>query len=417
MAMEAASPDVQVDDAGPPAALSSGAEFRRAWTVLLAGTVGTGLGTTGLPFYSFGLFVRPMGQEFGWSRGSISGGITCLMVGTVLTSPFVGRVIDKVGVRIVAILSQIGLALGFVAVSLVGSQLSGFYAAWLALSFLGSGTSPIVWTRAVASWFDRSRGLALGIMLCGTGIVALCGPVLINEAISTFGWQGAYRILAITLLVVGLPLTSLFLRSNPNAVSSSGSSGGVTLRDALRMSAFWRIEIAFIIISVVVGGLIVHLPAMLIDRGASPASAAAVAGRLGYAIIIGRLSLGMLVDRMPPAIVGATLIGLLAISSILLALNMTPLIAVILLGLSAGAEVDLLAFLISRIFGLRHYAQIYGCGISAFTMGGAIGPVLAGHAHDVSGSYVSALYIFAGMTVVASALLVSLHPLIPTARH
>lgn len=416
MTMGTAASSTQTGGIETPAAPTSRAEFARAWTVLLAGTVGTGLGTTGLPFYSFGLFIRPLGQEFGWNRGSISGGITCLMIGTVLTSPFIGRAIDKFGVRIVAILSQIGLALGFFAVSLVGPQLTGFYAAWLALSFLGSGTSPIVWTRAVAGWFHKSRGLALGIMLCGSGIVALCGPVLINQAIATFGWRGAYRILAGTVLAVGLPLTILFLHSGRKTVNHTASLAGMTLRDALRMSAFWRIEAAFILISAVVGGLIVHFPAMLIDKGATPASASAIMGTLGYAIIIGRLSLGTLVDRFPPAIVGGCLIALSAFSSILLAFGLSPLFAVILLGLSAGAEVDLLAFLVSRIFGLRHYAQIYGCGISAFTTGAAIGPVLAGHAHDATGSYALALYLFAALTIVASCLLFSLHRLVPVIR-
>ncbi len=384
-------------------------ELSRAWTVLLAATVGAGLGTTGLPFYSFGLFVRPLGHDFGWSRGSISIGITCLMIGTVLTSPFVGRAIDSFGVRKIALLSQVGLAIGFVLVSLVGPNLVGFYVAWLALSFLGSGTSPIVWTRAVAGWFVQSRGLALGIMLCGSGIVALTAPGLITHAIGSVGWRGAYRILAGVLIVVGLPLTYFFLHSGRSTVNQAVSSTGATLREAVRTTAFWRIEVAFVLVSMVVGALIVHLPAMLIDRGATPAAAAATVGYLGYAIIIGRLTLGTLVDRFPPALVGGAMISLTGFSSLLLVKGDTPLLATILLGLSAGAEVDFLAFLVSRRFGLKHYAQIYGCGISAFTGGAAIGPYLAGHAHDTTGSYAPALYFFAVATFFASALLMSLH--------
>jgi predicted MFS family arabinose efflux permease len=129
---------------------------------------------------------------------------------------------------------------------------------------------------------------------------------------------------------------------------------------------------------------------------------------LGYAIIIGRLTLGFLVDRLPPALVGATLILLSAVSSLLLAQNVAPTVAVLLLGLCAGAEVDLLAFLFSRLFGLRHYAAIYGCGISAFTAGAGIGPILAGRVHDATGSYGPALYGFAIIVVIAALLLASL---------
>ena len=392
-------------------------EFRRGWLVLLAGTIGTGLGTTGLPFYSFGQFVRPIAQEFGWSRGAMSGGVLCLMIGTVLTSPFIGRAVDRFGVRWVGALAQIGLAIGFLCISFVGPSLVAFYAAWLTLSVLGSGTSPIVWTRAVAGWFERSRGLAFGIMLCGTGIVAIFAPPLINHLIAVSGWRFAYRMLAVTLIVIGLPVTLGLLRPSR---SDDGATAmplmGATVGEALRSSAFWRLAGAFFLISVVVGGLIVHLPAMLVDRGYSPALAASTVGTLGYAIIVGRLSLGALVDRFSPALVGGTLISLSAVSSVMLAQGVAPLAAVLLLGLCAGAEVDLLAFLTSRLFGLKHYAQIYGCGISAFTAGAGVGPILAGHAHDLSGTYVSALYGFAIAIVVATILIVSLGRRVPASR-
>ena len=399
----------ETDPTRAPAGRARSGAGRRCGTVLLAGTIGTGLGTTGLPFYSFGQFVRPIVQEFGWSRGALTGGVTCLMIGTVVTSPFIGRAVDRFGVRWVAALSQIGLAIGFLCVSLVGTPLFGVYAAWLALSVLGSGTSPIVWTRAVAGWFERSRGLAFGIMLCGTRIVAIFAPPLVNHLITGFGWRFAYRVLALTLLVVGLPVTLLLLRSgHDRRGAASPAAIGYTLREAFGSSAFWRLEAAFFLISLAVGGLIVHLPAMLVDRGYSPAIAAVTAGYLGYAIIAGRLSLGTLVDRFRPALVGALLVSLSAVASLLLAQGMAPVAATLLLGFCAGAEVDLLAFLVSRLFGLKNYAQSYGCGISAFTAGAGVGPYLAGHARDLSGSYAPALYGFAAAIIVAATLIASL---------
>ena len=402
-------------------------EFSRGWLILVAATIGVGLGTTGLPFYSFGQFVLPVSHEFGWSRGAMSGGISCLMIGTVLTSPFVGRAVDTFGVRVVAVLSQIGLALGFLGVSFVDGSLGWFFAAWLALSFLGSGTSPIVWTRAVAGHFERSRGLALGIMLCGTGLVAIAAPLVISPIIAEFGWRVAYRVLAATLVVVGLPITLALLRDRPagNATAQAGTAqagtapdgeaaglapalSGTSLGEAIRGSAFWRLELAFFLISVVVGGLIVHLTPLLVDRGFTPIVAAHTVASLGYAIIVGRLSLGALVDRFPPALVGAGLIALSALSCLLLALGAAPLPATLLLGLCAGAEVDLLAFLVSQLFGLRHYAQIYGWGISAFTAGAGVGPLIAGKSHDLTGSYTTTLYGYALVILVAAALIGSL---------
>jgi cyanate permease len=214
--------------------------------------------------------------------------------------------------------------------------------------------------------------------------------------------------LALALVVVGLPVTLALLRSGRDPAVGSAPLSGSTLKEALKSSAFWRLEAAFFLISLVVGGLIVHLPAMLVDRGFSAAVAASTVSYLGYAIIVGRLSLGTLVDRFSPAIVGALLIALSALSSVLLAQGIAPLAATLLLGLCAGAEVDLLAFLVSRLFGLRNYAQIYGCGISAFTAGAGVGPILAGRAHDLSGGYAPALYGFAVAIVVACILIASL---------
>jgi MFS family permease len=368
--------------------------------------------------------VRPLGAEFEWSRGEISGGVTALMIGTIVVSPVVGRLIDRFGSRSVAMWSQAGLSLGFVLLSLVTSNIITFYAAWLAFSFLAAGTSPIAWARAVAGWFDRSRGLSLGIMLCGTGITALVAPILVNQAIASFGWRIAYRILAATVLA-SIPITFLLLRSREpvqQAVSGGAADGSLsssvnlTTRDALCSSQFWRVEFAIFLISIVVAGLIVHMPSMLVDRGLTAANAAGLVANLGYAIIIGRLALGYLLDRMPPATVAAVFVLFSGISSLLLASNLSPLAAVLLLGLCAGAEVDMLAFLMSRLFGLGNFAQIYGFGISAFTAGAALGPIIAGLFHDHTGGYGDAFYLFAAFAVIASGLVASLGPALRATR-
>jgi MFS family permease len=390
------------------AAPTKAGEFARGWSVLLASTVGVGLGITGLPAFSFGQFVRPLAQTFGWSRGEISGGVTCLMIGTLVMSPFVGHAVDKFGIRAVALFSQIGLALGFIGVSLVGPSVTAYYGAWLALSFLGAGTSPIVWTRAVAGRFERSRGLALGIMLCGTGVIAILAPTIVNQIVTSFGWRAAYHVLAGSLIFIGLPMTYAFLRSAPKGARPEAIQTGLTLKDALRTTTFWRVIAAFVLISSVVSALIVHLPTLLIDRGVAPAAAAGMVGVLGYTIIAGRLTLGAMVDRFSPAFVGGGLISLAAVTAVMLAHGVAPLLAILLFGLCCGAEVDLLAFLMSRLFGLRNYAQIYGCGISAFTLGGAIGPIVAGRSHDIAGSYNPVLYGFAVATCVSTLLIFSL---------
>ncbi len=390
---------------------------RQAWTVVLAAAVGVGLGVTGLPIYTTGQFVQPLHDAFGWGRAQSTGGLIFLTVGSVLMAPVIGTLIERHGVRRVAALAQVGLCLGYAGLTLHGGSLPLFYAGWAVLAVLGAGTSPIVWTRAVASWFDRSRGLALGITLCGTGLVAVVGPGLIGGIIAANGWKAGFLALAAAQVVLGLPLTLLLLRVRGDTADGEALSTlpGVSLREAASSSQFWRLLLAFFLISVVVGGLIVHLAPMLADFRVPPADAARALGLLGVSIIVGRLCIGALVDRLPPTLVAPVFICLPVPSCLLLAHGQSPELAIVLAGLAAGAEVDLLAFLMSRYFGMLHYARIYAWGLSAFSLGAGLGPILAGAVHDRTGSYVWALYGFAVLMVAAAGLIASLgHP--PAAR-
>ena len=146
-------------------------EFRSGWSVVLASAVGVGLGITGLPLYGMGQFVRPLSDAFGWSRGAVSAGALYLSLGTVLTAPIIGRVTDRIGVRRVALLSMLATAAGFLLLAANRGSLVTYYATWLAVSFLGCGTTPVIWTRAVNTWFERQRGIALGLTQCGHRLI------------------------------------------------------------------------------------------------------------------------------------------------------------------------------------------------------------------------------------------------------
>ncbi len=381
-------------------------EFARAWPVVLAAGVGVGLGTTGLPIYTTGLFIRPLGEAFGWSRSAVAGGMTFLTIAMVLMAPVVGVLVERFGVRLVAMLAMAGFSLGYVGLALNGGSLTAYYAAWVAVAVLGAGTSPIVWTRAVASWFDRSRGLALGVTLCGTGAVAVFAPGILAGVIAAYGWRAGFFALAAAPVVIGLPLVALLFRAR-EAVAGEAVAvlPGMEAGEAVRSFRFWRMIVAFFLIAIVVGGMIVNLPAMLADGGVDPARAAAAMGWLGVCLIAGRLTIGGLVDRFPARVVAPVFVLLPAVACWMLARGVAAVPAIMLIGLSAGAEVDLLAYLTSRYFGMRHYARIYGFGLSAFSAGVGIGPVAGGWVHDRTGSYALALYGFTVMVVVAAGLI------------
>jgi MFS family permease len=390
----------------------AGSEFARGWKVVLAAAVGVGLGITGLPIYTIGQFVRPLAESFGWSRAAVAGGLTVLTACSVLMAPFVGVLVERFGVRPVAITGMIGVAVGFLGLSLNGGSVEVYYIGWAMLAILGAGTSPIVWTAAVTSWFEQNRGLALGITLCGTGVVAVVAPAIVGGIIASFGWRAAFGTLAAAQIVIGLPIVLLFFQSREQTAVAAGAienpRSGITLREAATSSRFWRLILAFFLMSMVVGGLIVNLPAMLADRGVGLTQASSALGLLGVAIIVGRLTVGLLVDRLAAQLVAAAYIVLPSLACLLLAQHNAAVSAVVLTGLSAGAEVDLLAYLVSRYFGLLQYARIYGWALSAFSAGIGVGPLLAAWVRDTTGGYAVALYVFAAMAGVAALLVASL---------
>ncbi|HYZ22870.1 MAG TPA: MFS transporter [Rhodopila sp.] len=265
--------------------MAGGREFRKGWTVILAAAVGVGLGTTGLPIYTTGQFILPLQQAFGWSRSAVSGGLLCLTVAGVVMAPIVGGLTEKFGVRRVGMAGMLGMAAGYAGLTLNGGSIWLYDAGWVVLSVLGAGTSPIVWTRAVASWFDRQRGLALGLTLCGTGMVAIVAPGLVGAIIAEHGWQAGFLTLAGAQIVVGLPVVYLLFRAREaGAAAVTVELEGVTLQAAVRGRAFWQAAAAFFLIAIVVGGLIVHLPAMLADRGISRMEAGGALGFLGVSL-------------------------------------------------------------------------------------------------------------------------------------
>lgn len=389
------------------AGLNTAQELGRGWKILLACMVGVGFGATGLPFYTMGLFLKPLSAEFDWSAATVAGAAMCLQVGLLVTAPFVGKVVDRFGARRVALLSLLGLAAGFVALTQLRGSVTALYASWLALALLACGTTPVVWTRTVNAWFDRSRGLALGLTLAGTGLAAILGPILIGGVIAAHGWRAGYWTMAAAVVLGALPLIALLLREAPAQMANTVTVAARGLAGALRTRQFWQCAVGFLLAGGAIAALIVHMVPAMIDGGLPPARAAAFAGLMGVSIIVGRVGLGFLADRFHAPFVGFGFL-LLPVLGVYLLIQGQPVLAILAIGLAAGAEVDLLAYLTARYFGLAAYGEIYGWQLSAFSLGAGLGPMLLGAARDHWGAYPPGLAACAVLIVVGAALIASL---------
>ncbi|HKR89439.1 MAG TPA: MFS transporter, partial [Phenylobacterium sp.] len=342
-----------------------------------------------------------------------------LIAGIILAcvSPFVGRLVDRVGVRRVVSVAMPALALAALGMSILPGRLPLYLCAFIVLHLAGAGTSPVVFTRLVAAHFKVHRGLALGLLLSGTGIAAALAPAFFTPFIAAHGWREGYRLLA-GVLLVALPIVLIGLGRHAKATQPTDAthppatwprtSFVVFLRDR----RFRLMLMAFFLVALGVAGLIVHFVPMLLDGGMDAATAGRTAGLIGVAVILGRIFAGALIDRIHAPFVAAALLAAAAVGCVLLASAGAHLagVAAVLIGLAMGAEVDLIGFLVARYLGLTAYGSAYGVIYGAFIAGAAISPFLVGLSFDVTGNYRTALFCAAWLLTGATLLLSRLGP-------
>jgi MFS family permease len=406
-------------------------EFRGGRGLLLAAALGIafGVSTLGLT-YSLGAFVKPLSAAFGASRKDILNVSVFVTLGVVPASLVAGSIVDRFGARRLTLLSWLGFAAVFVALGTLTTGLASLYALYLLMPILAIGTTPITYTRAITAQFERRRGFALGIALSGTGLCALVVPPYLAWVMERWGWRAAYVALAVPLLALALPAAWAWLRDPPASgaapvpaipagaaaatrpVETAAIASGLEFSAALRGRRFWTLVLAFFLVSAAATGLLTNAVPMLVDRGYSSMRAASALSVFGIAVVLGRLAVGLLVDRFWAPLVGASILlpaglGLLTLLPAETSWAWT-LGVLVLTGIATGAEFDLLAFLAARYFGLRAYGRIYGALFVAFAGGaGAVGPVF-GSLYERHQSYGAVLAAVAAGYIGCALLLLTL---------
>lgn len=394
---------------GMAATLHYRAEFSRGWKTVLGGTLGTAFGISALPFYTLGVFVKPIAEATGWSREAVQLGFAAQMMGMLLCSWAWGAAVDRWGARPIAMLSQVGLGVGLIALPSFATSLPGWYLGWGLVALLGAGTSPVTWTRGITGWFESARGAALGLALMGTGFCALIAPPAITAVIALRGWEDGFRALGVSVLLVALPLVALTFRDSPALAASDVPLPGVDRKAALGDFRFWIMLFVFASMTLAIAGIIPTIVPLLTDGGMDAAQAAGYAALAGLAVIIGRVGAGLLIDRFWAPAVATVLLAVPAIACLLLIgpLPAPPLIAlaVFLVGLAAGAEFDVVAYLTGRYFGMRNYGFLYAIQTVGMLLAGGLSLALFGRIFDTTGSYDAALLVACGIFVLVPPLL------------
>ncbi|WP_162301964.1 MFS transporter [Croceibacterium ferulae] len=387
-------------------------EFRRAWRPLIASSVGLGLGLSPIPPYASGIMASALEAQFAWPRADILGTLMIVPVALVLLGRFVGRLVDRVGARKVAIVSTAGLGLAQSLIALIGTTLPGFYIAWAIMAVVALGTLPMTYAKVINGWFVQARGMALGISLAATGLTGAFLPFALTEAVAQIGWRGGYLVLAALPLLVALPLLLAWLREAPAAAAgdaaAAGGGAGLSVAAALRGYRFWTLAAASMALAFGVSGLLPNLYPLLLERGLDQGLVTRALAALALSVTGGRILSGFLLDRLWAPIVCAILVLPAVVALALLASpGISPAIivaAVVTLGLVAGAEFDLIAFMTSRYFGQRHFSEIYGMQYAAFGLGAGFAPSTFGALRDRLGSYDPTLWLSICLLLTGTAL-------------
>jgi predicted MFS family arabinose efflux permease len=387
----------------------------RQWPVVIASAVALVVGNGPVLLFTFGIFLKPVAEQMGWPRGTMSLGVAIALTLAGLITPLVGRLIDRWGVQRVLFFAVTAFALGVAAISLAPANVAGFVALYALAGLLSSGQAPLPYAKAITSRFDAHRGLALGIAMAGVGIGTSLMPQAASFLLKTLNWREAYIVLGILTWLVAFP--AAFFVSDARSVKNDNrepTASGDDVIVAFRSRAFWATAVAILLVVIALNGAIAHLVALLTDRGMAPNVATSLLIAVGLATLLGRLISGFLLDRIfaPRLAAAIFLIPLIGMTTLLLggASSAAGLAAAICFGFSLGAEVDIVGYLVSRYFGLRHYGEIYGYIFAIFTIGSGLGPYVMGLSFDQTHSYSVALSAFCGMLIVASATILCLGP-------
>lgn len=395
---------------------ASGAqEWRNHWTLPIAAMAG--YSASSLHTYGIGSFIEPLQAEFGWSRAQTTFGLTIAgLTGAVMAVP-VGLLVDRIGPRIIALFAITAMTGAFALLGTATGSMANWIMLWAVLAFANLGMQGTVWTKAVGSRFEHSRGMAFAITLSGAPVTATVLPVIAALLIARFDWRIAFAGVGLIWFVPGFILMALFFRGaqedagKTEAVNAQAAvMTGLSFAEAARSPAFYKLLVATGLFAFTVLGLIVHFVPILTGQGAERMAAAGVASLVGLFSIVGRFGTGFLLDRLPSHLVGAA-IFLFPVASCMLLLadgaNPTSqIVAAILFGLTVGAEIDVIAYLSSRRFGLKSYGSIFGAMMAALSVGVALGPLTAGAFFDRFGSYSQFLMLtMATMALSALALL------------
>lgn len=397
-------------------------EWRDNWPVLLAALIG--FSTLGLQSYGIGAFVPHLEREFGWTRAQVMIGVSVSNFVGIFLNIIIGMVVDRFGSRRVGMAGLLVKTSAFALLGTATGTMLNWSLLWVLVAVGIVLVQSTVWSRVIAARFDRTRGFALAVMLCGTSVATIILPVLSTELIELFGWRGGFVGVGMIWLAFTLaPVFFLFKDVQaPGARAATPTQAanlpGMTFAEGVRTPAFLRLVVSFGCFSFFSMTIATNLIPLLLERGTSALQAGQIASIMGLCGLVARLTVGFLLDRYPGSVIGAITL-LLPVAGAGIFLIGDPGIVLLtmgvaLFGAAIGAEVDVALYLATRHFGMKAFGQLFSAIITAGAVNATIGPYIAGLLHDITGNYDSVLVILMAIMTVGSAAMITIKPPVQT---
>jgi MFS family permease len=381
--------------------------------------------TVGTVFYSFGVFFHPLAEEFHWTRAEVSWGFSLAAVVGAVYGPIFGRLVDRYGPRPVQLFGAVVLGLAFATFSAIQSLLQFYLCMGLLVALGSSALGPVSSNTAVARWFVRRRGRALGIATAGISMGGVVFVPLTQELTARIGWRGAALTIAALIVAIGVPPVALWMRRSPESMGLRPDGdeplpppGGaaiaeleaelersLTAREAVRQPTFWLIAGAFALTVSGLSAILLHQIPYLVDQGVPATVASWVLGGTAAVGVIGKLGFGTLMEKFDQRRVILFCFVLQAVGIVLLFFASSPLVLaayVLVYGYSMGGNATLQATILGECFGRMHYGSIAGRMGPIIVVTQAAGVPLVGWIRDRTGSYSLAFGMILASTLVAA---------------
>ncbi|HYZ26630.1 MAG TPA: MFS transporter [Geminicoccaceae bacterium] len=376
----------------------------------------------------FSVFILPIGHDLGISHTSVSSAYALATLVAAFGLPWVGRLVDRYGVR--PILLSVAVLLGFAAMAF--GAVTGMVTLALgfaALRFLGQGSLMLCSANLVAQWFNRKRGFALSLMGLGFSLTMAAHPPLAQWLIDQLGWRAAWFWLGILTWLLLVPVVAILVESKPEnlglqpdgdaddhgdrAAGVQGADVGLTIGEAVRTPAFWIIALSLATFSMLVTGLFFHQVSIFQSAGLGPQMAAWVFPISALTMVLAMPVFGRLLDRVPTKPMFAC--AMLTMTAAMLALVLvddaaTAALYGIAFGINNAAVHTHMTYVWPRFFGRRHLGSIQGTSQTIAVVGASVGPLPLGVAFDLYGAYTGALLMLAGLPVLCSIAILLMRP-------